>query len=160
MLLLTADEVRDLLDPDELAEALRAAFRSISDGSASVPPRVAAHGPNGLLGSMPGYVPGVGFGAKVVTYFRDNHARGLPGHQALIALSDPEDGRPLALMDGTYITAVRTAAAAAVAATALAPPGVATVAVLGTGVQGRTHLDAFGRAFPGARLRLAGRTPD
>ena len=158
LVLLDETRVRELLDPDELFEALRQAFRSISDGSASVPPRVAALTPSGLLGTMPGYVPGLGLGAKLVTYFRDNHARGLPGHQALIALFDPDDGRPLALMDGTHITAVRTATAAAVAAMALAPPSVSTIAVLGTGVQGRSHLDAFGRAFPSASLRLAGRT--
>src|SRR3954454_3738787 len=99
MLVLDRDQVRQLLDPSELAEALRTAFRSISDGSASVPPRVAALAPAGLLGAMPGYVPGAGMGAKLVTYFRDNHARGLPGHQALVVLVDEADGRPLALMD-------------------------------------------------------------
>ena len=160
MLMLTADEVRHLLDPDALADALRASFRSISDGSASVPPRVAAHTEQGLLGAMPGYVPGYGLGAKVVSYFRHNHERGLPGHQALVALFDPGDGRPLALMDGTHITATRTAMAAAVAAEALARQDSSTIAVLGTGVQGREHLLAFGRSFPAASLRLAGRTPE
>lgn len=160
LLVLTEDEVRRLLDPVELVDALRTAFRSISDGSASVPPRVAAHSPAGLLGTMPGYVPGMGLGAKLVTYFRGNHERGMPGHQALVALFDPDDGRPLALMDGTFITATRTATAAAVAATALARPASVTVAVLGTGVQAHAHLDAFGRAFPGASFRLAGRSPD
>jgi alanine dehydrogenase len=160
VLVLDCNQVRSLLDAGELADALRTAFRSISDGSASVPPRVAALTPAGLLGTMPGYVPGVGLGAKLVTYFRGNHDRGLPGHQAMVALFDPDDGRPLALMDGTHITTMRTAMAAAVAAEVLARPGSATVAVLGTGVQGRAHLTAFARAFPTASLRLAGRTPE
>jgi ornithine cyclodeaminase/alanine dehydrogenase-like protein (mu-crystallin family) len=160
MLVLDRDQVRELLDAGELADALRTAFRSISDGSASVPPRVAALTPAGLLGTMPGYVPGVGLGAKLVTYFRHNHDRGLPGHQALIALFDPDGGRPLALMDGTHITGMRTAGAAAVAAVALARPGSTTVAVVGTGVQGGEHLAAFGRAFPSASLLVAGRTPE
>ena len=160
VLVLTEDEVRRLLDPAELFDALGLAFRAISDGTASVPPRVAAHAPGGLLGTMPGYLPGLGLGAKVVTYFRGNHERGLPGHQALVALFDPDDGRPLALMDGTHITALRTATAAAVAARALARSDAAVVAVLGTGVQGRSHLDAFGRAFPGAAFRVAGRNRD
>ena len=160
MLVLDRDQVRQLLDPSELAEALRTAFRSISDGSASAPPRVAALTPAGLLGTMPGYVPNVGFGAKLVTYFRNNHDRGLPGHQALVALFDSDDGRPLALMDGTHITGMRTAMAAAVAAEVLARPDASTVTVLGTGVQAREHLDAFARAFPAASLRLAGRTPE
>ena len=160
MLVLDYDQVRQLLDPGELAEALRMAFRSISDGTASVPPRVAALTPAGLLGTMPGYVPDVGLGAKLVTYFRDNHDRGLPGHQALVALFDPADGRLLAVMDGTHITGMRTAGAAAVAAEVLARPDASTVAILGTGVQAREHLNAFARAFPSASLRLAGRAPE
>ena len=160
MLVLDAASVRELLDPAELADALRLAFRSISDGSASVPPRVAALTPEGLLGTMPGYVPGCGLGAKLVTYFRHNHERGLPGHQALIALFDPDDGRPLALMDGTHITGMRTAMAAAVAASALARPGAAIVTVVGTGVQGREHVAAFRLLFPAASVQVTGRTPD
>jgi len=160
MLVLDSEQVRKLLDPAELADALGAAFRSISDGSASVPPRVAALTPAGLLGTMPGYVPAFGLGAKLVAYFRHNHERGLPGHQALIALFDPDDGRPLALMGGTHITGMRTAMSAAVAAKALARPDAAMVAVLGTGVQGREHLDAFRLLFPNAMLRVAGRTPE
>jgi ornithine cyclodeaminase/alanine dehydrogenase-like protein (mu-crystallin family) len=71
-----------------------------------------------------------------------------------------EDGRPLALMDGTHITGIRTAMAAAVAAEVLARPEASTVTVLGTGVQAREHLNAFARVFPGASIRLAGRTPE
>jgi len=160
MLVLDAAQVRALLDPNELADGLRTAFSSISDGSASAPPRVAALTPAGLLGTMPGYVPGFGLGAKLVAYFRHNHERGLPGHQALIALFDPDDGRPLALMDGTEITGMRTAMSAAVAAKALARHNSATVAVLGAGVQGREHLDAFRRLFPTATFRLAGRSAE
>jgi len=160
VLVVTGAQVRELLALDELAEALRTAFCAVSDGSASVPPRVAAHTSSGLLGTMPGYVPGLGLGAKLVTYFRGNHDRGMPGHQALVALFDPDDGRPLALLDGTEITAVRTAMSAAVAARELAPSSTATVTVVGSGVQARSHLDAFGWAFPQASLRLAGRTPD
>lgn len=159
MLVLNGDQVRRLLDASELPDALRAAFRSISDGSASVPRRVAAHTAVGMLGGMPGYVPGFGLGAKLVSYFPHNHEQGLPGHQALIALFDPDDGRPLALLDGTHITGVRTATAAAVAAQIVSPPQVRTIAVLGTGVQGREHVAAFARAFPWATVRVAGRTP-
>src|SRR3954470_24445493 len=160
MLVLDDEQVRALLDPAALAEGMHAAFRSISDGSASVPPRVAALTPSGLLGTMPGYVPEFGLGAKLVAYFRHNHERGLPGHQALIALFDPDDGRPLALMDGTHITGIRAAMSAAVAAKALARPDPATIVVIGTGVQGREHLDAFRLLFPGATMRLAGRGAD
>ena len=158
VLVLDGRQVKQLLDLDELAEALRTAFRAVSDGSASVPARVAAHTPAGLLGTMPGFVPGLGLAAKLVTYFRDNHRRGMPGHQAVVALFDPDDGRLLAVLDGTEITATRTAMSAAVAAQALAPAATRTIAVIGSGVQARSHLDAFRWAFPEAAIRLAGRT--
>jgi alanine dehydrogenase len=160
VLVLTDAEVAGLLDRQQLRDALRHAFIAISDGSASVPARVAALAPAGLLGAMPGFVPGYGLGAKLVSYFRTNEAKGLPGHQAVILLVDPDDGRPLALLGGTHITAVRTANAAAVAAQALAPASAASVAVVGTGVQGRAHLDAFADVFPDAKLVVAGRRLD
>jgi ornithine cyclodeaminase/alanine dehydrogenase-like protein (mu-crystallin family) len=160
VLVLTEADVARLLDPDALFDALRHAFTAISDGTASVPPRVAAVTGAGLLGAMPGFVPGLGLGAKLVAYYRDNHRHGMPGHQAVIVMFDPDDGRPLALMDGTHITAIRTATAAAVAAQALARSDATRVAVAGTGVQGRAHIEAFGRAFPSASLRLTGRTPE
>jgi alanine dehydrogenase len=150
--------VRASLHVAQLAEAMRAAFMAISDGSASVPPRMAAYAPAGLLGAMPGYVPGLGLGAKLVTYFRDNEASGVPGHQAVIVMFDPSDGRPVALLDATYITAVRTAVAAAVAAKALANADVQTVAVIGTGVQARSHLAAFAHLFGDASMTVAGRS--
>lgn len=156
---LDEDEVRELLDMDELVLALRTALRSISDGSASVPPRMAAFAPAGLLGGMPGYVPGLGLGAKLVTYFRENESRGLPGHQAVIVMFDAATGGPIAVLDGAYLTAIRTAAAAAVAATALARSDVHRVAVVGTGVQGRSHVAAFTHVFPDASITIAGRTP-
>src|SRR5262245_65481543 len=120
VLVLNEAEVRVLHDESALATAVAEAFRSISAGTASVPARVAAHSEEGLLGAMPGYVPGVGMGAKLVAYFRHNEARGVPSHQALVTLVDPETGTLLAILDGTFITASRTATAAAVAAKALA----------------------------------------
>jgi alanine dehydrogenase len=152
--------VRALLRFEELADAMRTAFMAISDGSASVPPRVAAFAPAGLLGSMPGYVPGLGLGAKLVTYFRDNESKGVPGHQAVIVMFDPSDGRPVALLDATYITAARTAVAAAVAAQALSIADVRTVAVIGTGVQARAHLEAFAHVFGSASMTVAGRSAE
>ncbi len=157
--MLTQDDVRELLDPDELFDALRTAFRSLSDGTASVPPRGAALTEHGLLAAMPGHVPGVGLAAKLVAYFRDNEALGVPAHQALVTVHDPRTGTPLAVMDGTYLTAVRTATSAAVAAVALARPDARTLAVLGAGVQGAAHLDAFTRGLPDVDdVRVASRT--
>jgi len=125
-----ADVVR-LLDLDRLLESLPAAFVELSAGRTSVPPRIAARTANGgLLGAMPGSVSGV-LEAKVVSVFPQNHARGLPSHQGLIALFDEGTGAPLAVMDGVAITAIRTGASAAVAARWLARPEASTLAIIG-----------------------------
>ena len=159
LLVLSQDEVRALLDRDALFDALRTAFRALSSGTASVPPRGAAVTEHGLLAAMPGYVPGQGLAAKLVAYFRENESLGVPAHQALVTVHDPRTGTPLAVMDGTHLTAVRTATSAAVAAVALARPGARTLAVLGAGVQGASHLDAFLRGLPDLDdVRVASRT--
>jgi ornithine cyclodeaminase/alanine dehydrogenase-like protein (mu-crystallin family) len=160
VLVLTADEVRRLLRPHELADALRTALMALSDGTASVPPRGAATIGDGMLASMPGYVPGLGLAAKLVAYFRGNEALGVPSHQALVAVFDPATGTPLALMDGTYLTGVRTATSAAVAALALARPEPEVVAIVGAGVQGGEHLSAFATHLSPGRFRVASRNPE
>jgi alanine dehydrogenase len=93
----------------------------------------------GVLLAMPGWRPGGPIGVKLVAAFHDNPARGLPGHQALICLFDPETGSPLAIMDGIHITAFRTAGGAALSARLLARPDASTVAIIGGGVQGVSH---------------------
>ena len=113
VLVLSEADVAALLEVDELLAALADAFRALSAGRASVPPRVAANAEAGLLGAMPVHLPGVALGAKLVAVFPGNHAAGQPSHQALVALFGEADGTPLALMDGTRITALRTGAAAA-----------------------------------------------
>ena len=157
LLLLNADDVRNLIDLPTLFGALEAALRELSAGNASAPPRTVARTPDGFLGSMPGYLPGT-LEAKLVAVFPGNHDRGLPSHQALIAVFDEESGAPLCVMDGTVITAARTGATAAVAARALARVGASSLAVLGAGVQGRSHLDAFPRLFELDDIRVASRT--
>jgi len=158
LLLLNADDVRGLIDLPTLFGALEAALRDLSAGRASVPPRVVVRTPDGFLGSMPGYLPGTALEAKLVAVFPGNHERGLPSHQALIALFDEETGVPLCVMDGTIVTAVRTGATAAVAARALARDDARTLAILGAGVQGRSHLDAFASLFELDEIRVASRT--
>src|SRR5436190_7893807 len=146
MLLLNRSDVRALLDVDALIDALAEAFVALSSGAANAPPRGAAFAPDGLLGLMGAHVPGA-LGSKLVAFFHGNPARGLLGHEALIALFDEETGTPLALMDGTEITAVRTAAAAALAARMLAREDDSVLAVLGAGETGA----AAARIFPGIR---------
>jgi alanine dehydrogenase len=159
VLVLSEADVTALLDLEQLLAALADALASSSAGLACVPPRVAASAPDGILGAMPVHLPGVALGAKLVSVFPGNHQRGRPSHQALIALFDPADGTPLAVMDGTRITAARTGAAAAVAAGALARPDAAVLAILGAGVQGRSHLEAFPLVRDLREIRVASRTP-
>ena len=156
MLVLTRSEVEELLDLDALLDALAAAHAELSSGQASLVPRMGAFaGDVGILGAMPAYVPSSGLGCKLVTLFPGNRDR--PTHQALIALFDPETGTPAALMDGTYITAMRTGAAAALAARILARPDASVLAILGTGVQSRSAQEMFPRARGFAEVRVAGR---
>jgi alanine dehydrogenase len=157
LLVLGQTDVERLLDLDELLDALAKAFQEVSAGRASVPPRVAARTSAGLLGVMPGYLPGAGLEAKLVAVFPGNHQRGLPSHLALIALFDEETGWPLALMDGTHITAVRTAGASALSARLLARPEARVLAILGAGVQGENHLDAMRRVGDFHEIRVASR---
>ena len=159
VLVLSEADVAALLDLEQLLAALAEALESFSAGRASVPPRVAAAAEGGILGAMPVHLPGVALASKLVSVFPGNHQRGQRSHQALIAMFDPADGTPLAVMDGTRITAARTGAAAAVAAGALARPDATVLAILGAGVQGRSHLDAFPLVRDFHEIRVASRTP-
>ncbi|HEX3055757.1 MAG TPA: ornithine cyclodeaminase family protein [Gaiellaceae bacterium] len=156
MLVLSRAEVEELLDLDELTDALARAHVELSAGAASMPPRIAAlAGDAGLLGAMPAYLPSAGLGCKLVSLFPGNVDR--PTHQAEIVVFDPENGSPVAVMDGTYITAMRTAAAAALAAGTLAREDARVLAVLGTGVQSRAAQEMFPRVRDFAEIRVAGR---
>lgn len=157
MLVLTRSDVEELLDLDALMGALARAHEELSSGATSMPPRIAAMTAQGLLGAMPAYLPSAGLGCKLVTLFPGNADR--PSHQAAIVLFDPENGTPVALMDGTYITATRTAAAAALAARLLARADAKILAIIGTGVQAHTHARAFGAIRDWAEIRVAGRDP-
>jgi alanine dehydrogenase len=156
VILLSEAEVRDLLDLDALIDALAGAHRELSEGKASMPPRIAAFAErSGLLGAMPAYLPSAGLACKLVTLFPENRDRHT--HQALICLFDPGNGTPVALMDGTYITATRTAAGSALATRLLAREDARVLAILGAGVQARTHADALGRVRRFDEIRVASR---
>src|SRR3954452_8978783 len=148
MRVLSRQDVEALLDLDRLVDALAAAMADLSAGTASMPPRIAARvlHQEAILGAMPAYLPSAGvLASKLVTLFPNNAALGMHTHQAVIIALDPETGTPLALMDGTYITAVRTAAGSALATRLLARPDSAVLAILGTGVQARSHARALVR---------------
>ena len=157
MLVLTRSDVESLLDLDELVGALARAHEELSSGAVSMPARIAAMAADGLLGAMPSYSPSAGLGCKLVTLFPHNTDR--PTHQAAIVLFDPDSGTPVALMDGTHITATRTAAAAALAARLLARSNAQVLAILGSGVQARSHAQAFAGVREWTEIRIAGRNP-
>ena len=162
MLLLGRREVEELLDVDALIDALADAMVDLSSGRASVPHRVGAfvEESDGMLAAMPGYTPSAGaLAAKLVTLFPRNAGSELPTHQAVIAVFDPRDGRLTALLDGTEITAVRTAAGSALATRLLARDGARALAILGTGVQARAHAQAVTRVRSFTDIRVAGRDP-
>lgn len=159
MLVVSRQEVTQLLDLDLLIDRLAQGFVEVSSGGTSVPPRVAAFTPDGFLGAMPGYVGDV-LEAKLVSVFPGNRDRGLESHYALITLFDADTGRPLALLDGEYITAMRTAAASALATRTLAREDAAVLAIVGAGVQGRSHLEMVTRVRDFREVRIASRTLD
>jgi ornithine cyclodeaminase/alanine dehydrogenase-like protein (mu-crystallin family) len=158
LLYLSRAEVERLLDIDAMLDALAAALTAFSAGTTSVPLRVASRVPDlGLLGAMVGYVPGAGLASKLISIFPHNHETGRPSHQAIIALFDHENGTPIALMDGAYITAMRTGGTAAVAARSLAREDAKVLAILGAGVQGGSHLETFSRIRDFEEIRIVSR---
>jgi len=159
LLYLSAGDVADLLDADALLDALAQAFRSLSAGEADVPARIATRSPSGMLAAMPGFLPQAGLGVKLVSVFPANHGGPVPSHQGLIALFDPACGTPLAVLDGRVITARRTAAASALSVRECASPGAKTLAILGAGVQGATHLELVPSMRDFAEVRIASRQP-
>lgn len=162
MLILSRADVEAVLDLKALIEALARAMADLSAGVASVPPRIAALVPEheGFLGAMPAYLPSAkALTTKLVAVFPKNAALGLETHQAVIAVFDPTTGVPLALMDGAYITAVRTAAGSALATRLLARPDARVLAILGTGVQARAHARAIPAVREVSEVRVAGRDP-
>jgi len=156
VILLSQPEVRELLDLDALVDALADAHRELSEGKASMPPRIAAFAErDGLLGAMPSYLPSAGLACKLVSLFPHNRDRHT--HQALICVFDPANGSPVALIDGTYITATRTAAGSALATRLLAREDARVLAILGAGVQARTHANALRRVRRFDEVRVASR---
>jgi len=144
--LLTEDDVKSVLSMDDLIETMASALRRFSTGGVTQPVRtILSVGDRGFAGLMPACIPAESLGAKIVTVFDGNHARGLPSHLASIVLMDPETGALLALLDGRYITEARTAAVSAVSSRLLARKDAASLAIIGTGVQARSHLDALSR---------------
>jgi ornithine cyclodeaminase/alanine dehydrogenase-like protein (mu-crystallin family) len=158
ILMLNETEVQRLLDPDALLDALAEGFRAQSSGLVDAPKRNGVSVPNtGFLLAMPAYQQGREVTVKLVSVFGGNELLGIPTHQALICLFDPETGTPLSVMDGTYITALRTAGAAALSTRLLARTDTRVLAIVGAGVQGRSHLQMLPRVRQFSEIRIASR---
>jgi alanine dehydrogenase len=160
--LLTEAQVKSLLPMPDLITAMESAVARFSAGDVLQPVRtVLSVGPtHAYFGLMPAFIPQPpSLGAKLVTVFNGNHARGLPSHLATIVLLDPDTGSLVALMDGRYITEARTAAVSAVSARHLSGPDASTLAIIGTGVQARSHLEAYAEVRALKDVRVWSPTP-
>ena len=166
VLVLDAAAVRRLLSPAAARASQREAFSALhrGTGTGTAPPRaVMPIGQGYTFCYSARHAPDAGAVVKVGSFTPENTARGLPAVSATVLVLDPDHGRLRAMVDGEELTTLRTAAASALAVEVLAPrllgtAGPAGVAVLGSGVQGRAHVDAVLDVLPGASLRLWGRT--
>src|SRR5438128_3171594 len=143
---LNEEQVRKHLRMTDLIPAMEKALIDFSAGKVTQPVRsvikVDVAAATGFLGLMPALTPD-GLGLKAVTFYPSNAERGIPTHMATIFLVDPQTGTPLAIMDGRLITEMRTAAVSAAATKLLAPPDAKILAILGSGVQAHSHVEAL-----------------
>lgn len=161
VLVLSHTDVARLLPMEACIEVMADALRATSAGGAVLPLRSMVWMPDrtGMIGLMPAFLhPPRALGLKVVSIFPGNHAAGYDSHQGVVMLFDTQHGFPLAIMDASSITAIRTAACSAVATRALARDDAADLAILGSGVQARTHLAAMRAVRPVRRVRVWSRT--
>jgi ornithine cyclodeaminase len=160
--LLTSSDVAGLVSMDELIEAMEGALRQFSTGEVDQPIRtVVPLADQKVFAVMPAYVrvPGM-VGAKLVSVFGSNAALNLPTHLATILLFSPNTGALVSVMDGRVITEMRTAAVSAVSARARARDEAQTLAIIGSGAQARSHLEAMERVFELKEIRVWSPTPD
>ncbi len=158
--ILTAADVALCMGMRGAIEAMKTAFEQLSSGEAVIPDRVSiASGDVGVSLFMPGYLPREGhLAAKVVSVFGGNPSRGLPVIQGVVLVLDSGTGAPLAVMDGTHLTALRTGAASGLATDLLAVPEASVLTVFGAGPQARTQVEAIRAVRPISEIRLVSRS--
>jgi ornithine cyclodeaminase/alanine dehydrogenase-like protein (mu-crystallin family) len=141
---LDEEQVRQHLRMADLIPAMEKALIDFSAGKVTQPIRsvIKVDPPGGFFGMMPALTP-EGLGLKIVTFYATNAERGIPTHMATIFLVDPDTGAPLTVMDGRLITEMRTAAVSAAATKLLVSPDAKILAILGSGVQARSHVEAL-----------------
>jgi len=159
LIFLDEGQVRKHLRMTDLIPAMEKALIDFSTEKVTQPVRqvIPVDPPGGFYGIMPALTPD-GLGQKIVTFYPPNAAKGLHTHMALIILNDRETGAPLALMDGRLITEMRTAAVSAAATKLLAPKDAKVLAILGSGVQARSHFEALNFVRKFAEIRVWSQT--
>jgi len=160
-LFLNEEQVREHLPMTELIPTMEKALRDFSAGRVTQPVRsiIPIDPPGGFLGLMPAHTPD-GLGLKAVTFYPLNVERGIPTHMATIFLVDAQTGTPLAIMDGRLITEMRTAAVSAAATKLLASPDAKVLAILGSGVQARSHVEVLRLVRRFEEIRVWSPTPE
>ena len=157
MLALTGRDVQDLVPMSRAVELMKTVFRDLSDGKTTSPLRTPVPVPehDGVSLFMPAYVPSIeGLGMKVVSVFPRNQQLGKPTINAIVAVLDANTGEPAALMDGTFLTALRTGAGAGAAADLLARPDSKVVTCIGAGAQGLTQVWAVAAVRDVQRINI------
>lgn len=160
MLVINQNEVAELLAMESCITVMESVLKDLSAGQAvqSLRQILPLHQGN-LIGLMPGYLQGEEVaGAKIISVFPSNHGSGLPSHQGLVTLFDSSTGVLKAVVDGLKITAIRTAAVSAVATRYLAREDAEVLAILGTGEQAKSHLEAMLLARSIREVRVWSRT--
>ena len=164
LLVLSHDDVRRLLRMDECIDLMESVLTDLAQGRVWLPLRFVVRPPEEptLMGLMPAHrsEPQPSYGLKAICIFPENPAKGLDAHQGGVLLFDGETGILQALLDGSAVTAVRTAAVSAVATRALARADARELAILGAGVQARSHLEAMAHARDFERARVWSRTAE
>lgn len=159
MLFLTDDQIRAALPMREAIEVMREAFRALGRGRAVMPVRVGLPSREGVTLFMPAYLPDANaLGQKTVSVFGGNAARGLPTIHALVTLMDAQTGAPLAVMEGGYLTRLRTGAVTGLACDILAAPDAATLAIIGAGGQAQTQIEAVCAVRPIRKICIFSRS--
>ncbi len=157
MLIINQDEIPSLLPMDECMAAMAEALTTLSRGDAILPLRSIVRLPRtgGVFAMMPGYLgTPESLGIKVITVFNNNHGTEYDSHQGVVLLFETDHGSPIAMLDASSITAIRTAAVSGVATTLLARADASELCLYGSGVQARTHLEALMHARPITHVRV------
>jgi ornithine cyclodeaminase len=162
LLVVAHDDVKRLLPMDECIELMASVLADLARGAVWQPLRFVVRPPDepSLMGLMPGHRSGSepAYGLKAICIFPENPGRGLDAHQGGVLLFDGGTGELRALVDASAVTAIRTAAVSAVATRALAREDARELAILGSGVQARSHLEAMAQVRPFERARVWSRT--